>query len=524
MPRRPNILLITTDEQRFDTYGATHSEWPQLTNLSRLRREGTTLTNAYANSPVCMPCRYTWVTGLYGSQSERTPNNGYDWPDYQATMPQALQRAGYHTAIVGKLHAYRCGTLRDYHLNVLERHSRVWGYDTVFECSGRDMWSYHFRDEHWGIKGCHYTDHLEARGLYEKALQENRERDASRKDLDGLEPYRPGVLAVEDTMDGFIVERMRRFIREYDREQPFFLHASFFGPHYPLDAPPEYFGRYRPQDMPPPRGITDADPGLVRRWQENRAMYAALMSLVDDQVGRLLESVEQRGLLENTVVIFTTDHGDMLGDHNFARKRLPHEGSCRTPILVRYPPRAGFSARHGRSSPRGQRQAKEDRAASPGLAWPRRVPADVVLDGLVEAADLPHTILDVAGLSAAERADALPASPGQSFWDYVCRGGAGFREAAFAEIGNEIEGFNRRMLLSQGWKYIRFPRHGDRLHDLENDPYEETNRIDDPDCAATLRDLQERLISRMAAIRQPPIQGRCRGASIVRELQGRTIG
>lgn len=90
-----------------------------------------------------MPARYTWMTGLYGSQTERGPNNGYDWPDYHPTMPQALQRAGYHTALIGKLHSFRCGALRDHHMDLLHEYNRTtWSFDTFWECSGCEFWSH----------------------------------------------------------------------------------------------------------------------------------------------------------------------------------------------------------------------------------------------------------------------------------------------------------------------------------------------------------------------------------------------
>ena len=486
MPDKPNILLITTDEQRFETYGTARSDWPALPNLTRLRREGTTLTNTYSNCPLCMPARYTWMTGLYGSQTERGPNNGYDWPDYYPTMPQALQRAGYHTAMVGKLHAFRCGMFRDHHMNLVHEYNRTtWGFDTLWECSGREFWSHYAKDGSYGIKGCAYTDHLKARGLYEQALQECIDRDKSRRAHNGMEPYRPGVLEhVEDTMDGVAVEHMCEFIDNYDDDKPFYLHASFFAPHYPLDVPTDYFNRHRPEDMPAPHGVND--PELIRRWQENRAMYMALNDIVDELIGKLLDTVEKRGLLDNTVILFSTDHGDMLGDHHFPRKRRPHEGSARTPIIVRAPD---------------------------------QVPADVVLDGLVESADLPQTILEIAGLTEHDRAQALPEAPGHSFWRYVQQGGPTFRGSALVENGDGPGGNLTRALRKGDWKYIHWSAQGHQLHNLADDPGEEHNRIDDPACAEIRHELQAMLIERIAEIRIPPIQGRARGDALLRELE-----
>ncbi len=471
--QQPNILLITTDEQRYDTSGVERSEWPRVSNLLRLRREGATLANGYSNSPLCQPCRYGWLTGLYGCQTERGARNGYDWPDNQPTMPQALQREGYHTAIIGKLHAYTGPTLEKYHMDELEPHSHVWGFDTVEEGSGRGLWSFRCDKGHPGIKGSRYTEHLEQKGLYEAARRENRERAESRRRNGGREPYRPGVLEVEDTLDGFMVDAMCDFVEDYDHDKPWFLHASFFGPHYPLDVPEEYFNMYRPADMPVPRGLEDSD--LIRQWQENRAMYMGLMTLVDDQIGKLLQSVERAGVLDDTVVLFTTDHGDMLGDHGHARKIVSYEGSCRTPILVRYP---------------------------------EEVPGDVMLPGLVESVDLTQTILEIAGLDEAQRKEALPGSPGRSFWDYVCQGGPKFRDSVYAECGTAAVGYDMRMVRSGDWKYTRTAGGHDLLFNLAEDPHELSNRAENAAEAQKLREMQGLLIDRITNIPRPPDQGR----------------
>lgn len=480
--RKPNILLITTDEQRFDTYGARRSDWPQLPNISRLRQEGTTLTNAYSNCPICMPCRYTWVTGLYGSQTERGPANGYDWPDYHKTMPQALQENGYYTALIGKLHAFTVRTLKQYHLSNLETHSHIWGYDTVFECSGREIWSHAGKksSDKIGIRGCHYTDHLRSRGLYDQALNENIDRHHIEHASNGREPYRPGVLDVDDTLDGFIIKQICTFVKDYSDQKPFFLHASFFGPHNPLDVPPDYFGCFKPENMPPPVGMQDPD--LIRSWQENRAMYMALASLVDEQIGKLLRTLEERGILDTTVILFTTDHGDMLGDHGLCHKFHHYEGSCRTPIILRHP----------------------------GVIAP-----SVTLPGLVESADVPQTILDVAGLTPDERLAALPASPGMSFWDYCRQAGDTFRDSVYSET----RGYSR-MLRRGDWKYTRTPGQSGSLYNLAADPYELDNCVDRPEFAGCLRDMQAALLDRMAHISLPPIQGKSRGDQIMQGRQG----
>jgi len=474
----PNILLITADQLRFDNYGSPRSDWPQPRNLSRLRSQSTLLTNTYANCPICMPCRYTWLTGLYGSQTERGPGNGYDWPDYHRTMPQALQTGGYHTALIGKLHAHTVHTLKKHHLREFEQHNLIWGFDEMFECSGRSIWSHGPKKPGppgaHGIKGCRYTDYLHERGLYETAFRENIEREQSGHLHGGLEPYRPGVLEAEDTMDAFVTREMCRFVREYKSEKPFFLHTSFFAPHYPLDVPREVFDRFRPEDMPPPIGLSD--PGEIRRWQENRAMYAGLVSLVDEHIGRLLTAVEEKGLTENTVVLFTTDHGDMLGDHGLHHKFHAFEGSCRTPLMIRHP---------------------------------SSVSADETIHALAESADLPHTILDIAGFDEAGRAEALPESPGVSQWPVVRGITPSARTSAYSETRNQS-----RMLCMDGWKLIRTPGRDDQLFHLEQDPGEQNNLAANSANSKQLQTMDQELFRRMATLRIPPLQGKDHGRRV----------
>lgn len=473
--KQPHILLITTDEQRFDTYGLANSAWPQMPNMSRLRNEGTTLTNAYSNSPVCMPCRYGWMTGLYNSQTERGPNNGYDWPDYHPTMPQALQKAGYHTALFGKLHAFNAGKLRSNHLNDLHDHNMKWGFDTLWECSGRDIWSYVFKDNVIGIQGCNYTDYLRKNGLYDQALAHNVMRSHHRKANQGREPFLPGVLQAKDSMDAVVANELCSFINTYNNEAPLYLHASFFGPHYPTDASQEYLDKYNPDDMPVPHGLSD--PQEIRLWQQNRAMYMAITNVVDDQIGRVLTALEQRGWLDDTIILFTTDHGDMQGDFHLYQKRYPYEGAARTPILIRHP---------------------------------ATIAAGVTLQSPVESVDVPNTILAAAGLDEKIRTKSLPFSPGRSFLQYARQQTSDFRDSAYVEMGDEASARTCRMLRQGDWKYVHWAAMSHCLFNLKEDLGELNNLVNDPIHAGRVCQMKSDLLDRMTNIHNPPIQGKHR--------------
>ena len=204
-------------------------------------------------------------------------------------------------------------------------------------------------------------------------------------------------------------------------------------------------------------------------------MYCGVVSVVDDMVGRIVDALSSKHLLDETAIIFTTDHGDMLGDHRWGRKCVPYEGSCRTPVIVRYP---------------------------------KELPSGIQRKGLIEAVDLPATILNACGFSAGDIADALPRTPGRSFWHYAAHGGDTFRPSAYAEMGDESGNELRwRMVVKGGWKYVYWPSAGDLLFDLENDPQETANLADDESCMGKKVELSRELLDRVSSLRIPGVKG-----------------
>lgn len=440
---RPNILLITDDQHRWDFYGDT-GVVPTLRtpNMDRLRADGATLTNAYANCPICMPARFNWCYGLYASQaSDGLMANRWHWPDDLPSMPQALQRAGYHTAMVGKLHSH--AGLESYDVTAHEDQTRARGFDDVLEVSGKSLVTWY---------DCRWTRHLESRGLLQRYKDDLRYRNIQ---LGGCERYEPSFLETPDTMDGFIGNQACQWLGDHRGEQPFFLHASFCGPHFPLDPPREFFDKYRPQDMPAPVGVTD--PAAIRQWQEHRALYCGLIELVDQQIGRLLDVLAARGLADTTAVLFTTDHGDMIGDLGLNHKGIWPDPSCRTPIMVRMP----------------------------GLVQPA-----TRLTGMVEAVDLPCTVLDIAGCGP-DASVHLPRTPGRSFWPYVTGQSPTFRPWAYSECGGRRAW---RMIVEDRWKYVFHTQGRDCLYDRIADPLDQTDLADSPAAAHHLARLRRQMI------------------------------
>ncbi len=445
---RPNILLITDDQHRWDFFDDRFVPSLRTPALDRLRREGAVLANTVTNCPICIPTRFTWVHGLYASQAAASLTaNRHDWPTDLPTMPQALQRAGYHTALVGKLHS-REG-LRAIDLLDEEPVTRARGFHDVCEVSGKELAAWY---------DCRWTAHLRAIGALERYRAEVRESCWA---FGGTERGVPTFLAEADSVDGFIGAHARQWLADYDGQEPFFLHASFCGPHNPYDPVRAYAELYDPAAMPAPPGVTD--PAAIRHWQRMTALYCGLITQIDTETGRLLDLLDARGWAANTLVVFATDHGDMMGHHNRGTKGPPYDTSIRTPYLLR---------------------------------WPGVIPAGRTLEEMVEAVDLPATLLHAAGLGDDPRAH-LPQSPGRSVLDYAVGRRAAHRPWAFSEFCVQ-EAHGWRLVRERDWKYVRHAD-GDLLFDLREDPWEFVNRIDDPTQAPRVSRMRGQLIDALAA-------------------------
>ena len=445
-PQQP-ILLITTDQHRFDF--ATGGVVPglELPTLDRLRREGTTLTQATSVCPVCMPARFAWLTGLCPSQvAGRLMNNAHDWPLDLPTMPQALRAAGYRTALIGKLHA-RAGLYRHDLKQDRERVSSL-GYDEVVEVAGKTLAKWF---------DCDWTASLETAGL----LADYRRHLAERPDLFGHKPpYAPNPLPIEHNIDTFVADHAVRWLEQRRGDRPWFLHASFCAPHFPVDPPGHYATMFSPDDMPPPEGDCPMDQVPARL--EHRAAYCGLLRFVDDQIGRVLDALDRSGHADPTLVICCTDHGDMLGHHGRINKERPEETSVRNPITLR---------------------------------WPGRVRPGTSFDGPVESIDLPAAVLDAAGVDPTE---ALPDSHARSFLPWVTQATeTPGRDSAYAEFGSGPNGW--RMIRTPTRKYVRWADGRESLFDLVTDPWEQDNLAGSPDEADTLVSLRARLLTQLAS-------------------------
>ena len=342
MSSRPNILWICTDQQRFDTLGALGNPHAQTPHLDKFVTEGTTFNNAFCQSPVCAPSRASFLTGRY-PRTTRCRQNGQSIPPDELLVSTIFNRAGYRCGLAGKLHLASCS---DGKVEVRTDD----GYDDF-------SWSHHPQPD-WEENA--YTQWLKKHGQDWHDLQGEK-----------ISPYVQEGPPAEFHQTTWCAEKTIDFIRENEGKNWFFS-FNCFDPHHPFDPPAEYLERFNPSDMPLPSehpAEKDTKPSfqlLDRVWAHNNpgefhteamsdddrrqvcAAYYAMVTLIDDQVGRILQALEETGQAENTLVIFMSDHGEMLGDHGIYFKG-PHFYDCqlRIPLIMRWP-EGGITVRTGK--------------------------------------------------------------------------------------------------------------------------------------------------------------------------------
>ncbi|MEX0776637.1 MAG: arylsulfatase [Phycisphaeraceae bacterium] len=371
---RPNLLLIMTDQQRGDCLGCAGHPVLETPYLDQLASEGTRFACAYSAVPSCLPARASLLTGMdqwhtgilgMGKGQGTIPSN------FAHTLPGELARAGYHTQAIGKNHFHPQRALNGYHNCILDESGRT---DSPGFVSDYRRWFEEHKDGPYG-----YRDH---------AIDWNSWMGRPSHLPEHLHPTHWTAQQAIDWLD-------RR-----DPEKPFFLKVSFARPHSPYDPPRWYFDQYANRRMPDPfmgdwmESATGgaASPAAtggasVNAWrsrrsdaevQRARAAYYGSITFIDHQIGRLLNEMRRQhgAALANTLIIFLSDHGDMLGDHHLWRKTYAYEGSARVPLIVRPP--AGWS-----DAPRGQvhRQVVELRDVMPTFLEAAGVQAPQTLDG-----------------------------------------------------------------------------------------------------------------------------------------------
>lgn len=434
----PNILLLMTDQQRWDALGCSGG-WVQTPNIDRLAAEGVRFTNAYTNSPVCVPARVSLARGLYPHNTGVWSKKSHTLSPEAPTWMRAIRDAGYSTSVFGKTHLHpHTGDLRD-RADLI----RAAGLEHVDEIAGPRA-----------AAACrsNLTDLWEAAGVYDAYRSDLRDRYENKPWV-----VRPSPLPLELYADVYVGRQAAAYLRDYQDSKPWFCWVSFGGPHEPWDVPEPYASRYDPAAMPEPipahdddrerpRGLLDKrfanrriafEPGEVAQL---RADYAGNVTLIDDQIGDVLQAVAERGELDRTVVAFVSDHGELNGDHGLLYKQNFLGSATRIPFIVRSP------------------------------AHLQRGTAGGVSDAMVELMDVGATLVDLAGGRPAQGSLARSVT---GVLDDLSRP---HREVALSELRRE------QMVATADWK-LALNRAGEvyLLFDLRADPSEIHNLAALPD-------------------------------------------
>ena len=417
--KQPNILLVTTDQQRYDTVRALGYDFMETPNLDSLAAEGCCYPNAYSNNPVCMAARHNIITGLtaryHGFDDNYFEENPKVIPADLPTFPQLLSDAGYDTIAIGKMHFQPC-----------RRHNGFTKMELMEEIPRYledDEYTMYLRDNGYaGLQSPHGVRHL----LY-------------------MLPQR-SLIDEEHHGSAWVAERSIHHLKENAGKRPFFLWSSFIAPHPPFDVPENWADLYKGKDLPPvKKSVTPIS--RLAEWkkciadypdesylQRVRELYYASISFVDYNIGKIIRQLKEMGEYDNTLIIFTSDHGEMLGDYGTYQKMLPYDGSARIPVIMRYPEKIEAGSRDER---------------------------------FVDINDILPTVLDAAGVKY-PNPDILP---GESIF---IRDGKKDRSLQYVEYGHG----NMRWvsLRSKKYKYNYYYGGGvEELFDMENDPDESVN-------------------------------------------------
>jgi len=436
---RPNVLLLLTDQQRADTIHAVGNPIIRTPSLDRLAREGVRFGSAYTPAPVCVPARCSLIYGLYPHETGCFDNDD-PMPTDRPSLMDLLSGSGYRTHGIGKMHftpdgqALRGFQSRERQEEIVER-----------------------------VEDDDYLPYLHAAG-FEHVYDPFGQR--------GELYYLPQPAQVPAHLHGsaWVGDRAVHFIEETERERPFFLFASFIHPHPPFTPPTPWNKLYRAALMPLPKLPPGYDAlwSYANRYQNRykyrdagldlnlvramRAYYYACISFIDYQVGRILQALERRGVLDDTLIVYTSDHGEFLGDYGCFGKRSMLDAAARVPLLLRYPERF-----------------------TPGQE--ADAPASLV--------DIMPTVCAAAGLACDSSGTDLVG---------IVAGGAGDRPVYSQYQDRELGVY---MAVDSRWKYFySAPDRREFLFDRVNDPQETRNRAGVSLCQEPLRQMRRGLIER----------------------------
>jgi arylsulfatase A-like enzyme len=476
MSRKPNILLITADQLRRDALGVFGNRVIRTPHLDDLANNGVVFDQHFTQHPVCTPSRWTIFTGRY-PHSHGVWDNGVIYQDGEVTMARVLRENGYRTGAFGKMHLSP---------QLLNRASE----DENWPEDGFGFAEKHLTDDR---KRGEYLEDLKRRdpSVHQYVLRQGEEKvredlmSAAERSFQLAPQLKENKVPAELHQSSWIADRVIDALRAGDGK-PFFFWCSFVDPHHPFDAPEPYASMYDLASIPLPvrrenemldkpphfdemvRGLSPGNEKYElfrvtdRGWQALRANYYGMVSLIDHNVGRILEALRSAGLFEDTIVAFTSDHGELLGDHGLLFKGPFHyDPLIRVPLVLR---------------------------------WGEAIRGGSRVSGITQHTDLLPTLLGCCGVSVprgAQGRSLLPLIEGDE--------GAGY-EHALVEHNCGDWGLSLKTLRSRQWRLTWYGgRRAGELYDLCADPNELLNRWPDPAYREARGELEDRLLDRLLA-------------------------
>lgn len=440
---KPNILLIMTDQHRFDYLRCAGAEFLNTPNIDQIAKNGMRFKNCFTNAPQCAPARIGLALGQQPCRVGALDNQAY-LPLNSDTYYKRLRDHGYRVGCVGKLDIAKPSEYNG--LNGDRPCLFSYGFTHPEECEGKE----HAAKYEYPLGP--YGNYLKKRGLFEKFRNDYKKR--KEKNL-AIKSCHDSVLSTEDFEDTYIGRNAAKWIREIPEDFPWHLFVSFVGPHNPFDPPREFADKYRNVKMPKPvKGNLDEKPEYTKNRyiqmddeeiSNIRRQYCAAIELIDYQIGLILDELEKKGVLDNTYIIFSSDHGEMLGDFDLYTKIVPYEASIHIPLII----------------------------SGPGI------PKGAVSDAMVELIDINPTICELAQVPVRKEMDA------QSFADVVF----GKTEEHREDIVTRVQQY--RCIRTKKYKFIQNFNEKNELYDLENDPNELSNIIDEN------KELQKQFMTRL---------------------------
>jgi arylsulfatase A-like enzyme len=341
---KPNIVMITVDDLTAKYLGFFGAGFAHTPNIDMLAKGGVVFDNAICQGTMCGPSRNSIIAGLYPHQMGFYENGQLPaLPKDVWAFPQELQKSGYYTAWIGKNHirANDEGITGKTGVERRDKALKKMGFDHVFQSLGRTMVLRNAKDfektGEWKHGKDIYADYLYDHGLMEKFVKEGKKNAPSTLDPD------------KEYMDGYFTHLSIEKMKEYKENKPMFLWVNYSSPHEPFDVPQEYHDMFLESKMPMPIKDAHSDiPAELRPHEvkmtdreilNQRAAYSACISYIDHQVGRIINYLKDAGKMDNTIIVFYSDHGIMTGDHALEHKSTLYK-EVLNPSLIFYYPKA----------------------------------------------------------------------------------------------------------------------------------------------------------------------------------------